>query len=242
MRYNETVDEFSVGGRQIHSRPELEPDVAATAPSGPTLTDYDHRHHITYMRLLDAHAENAPGQDVARIVLRLDPARNPDAAKRTYESHLARAQWMTHTGYREGMPTDTIRAARKFASRYDLSLLEGDTVTVAGVRFVGATLWSDYALAGEHAEPDKPTGERIYAKTGGPLLNIAGSAALHRKARKRLATLINGPTDRREGEEAYNSNDTPLVVVTHHAPHPDCVPPPYRGTWGAGNVASSLPT
>ncbi|GAB5508509.1 MAG: DUF2285 domain-containing protein [Rhizobiaceae bacterium] len=81
--------------------PDLEPDVAETAPSGDTLTKYDRKHFVTYLRLLDAHAENAPWEDVARIVLRLDPTASPDAARRAYQTHLERAQWMTRSGYRE---------------------------------------------------------------------------------------------------------------------------------------------
>ena len=33
---------------------------------------------------------------------------------------------------------------------------------------------------------------------------------------------------------------TPLVVVTHHAPHPDCIAPAQRGTWNASNSVSDL--
>jgi Icc-related predicted phosphoesterase len=32
----------------------------------------------------------------------------------------------------------------------------------------------------------------------------------------------------------------PLVVVTHHAPLPDCLTPAMRGAWKAGNSASDL--
>jgi hypothetical protein len=35
-----------------------------------------------------------------RIVLHLDPAENPEHAKRIWASHLARARWMTENGYR----------------------------------------------------------------------------------------------------------------------------------------------
>jgi hypothetical protein len=57
-------------------------------------------HAITYMRMLDANSEGADWREVSRIVLHIDPEREPDRAKRAYESHLARAKWMTKTGYR----------------------------------------------------------------------------------------------------------------------------------------------
>ena len=76
------------------------PIVADTAPSSATVTVYDQNHLITYLRLLDADTEGANWCDVARIVLHLDPDREPDRAKRVHESHLARAKWMTEHGYR----------------------------------------------------------------------------------------------------------------------------------------------
>jgi hypothetical protein len=78
----------------------LDPDVANTAPSGALLTVYDEEHIITYLRMLDANAEGADWSEVARIVLHLDPEREPDRARRAFDSHLSRAKWMTEHGYR----------------------------------------------------------------------------------------------------------------------------------------------
>jgi hypothetical protein len=78
----------------------LDPDVADTAPTDPALTPYDHEHLITYLRLLDADAEGADWREVARIVLHLDPGRDADRARLAFDSHLARAKWMTRHGYR----------------------------------------------------------------------------------------------------------------------------------------------
>jgi Uncharacterized conserved protein (DUF2285) len=65
------------------------------------LTAHDLEHLITYLRLLDADAEGAYWRNVARIVLHLDPEREFDRARRAFESHLARAKWMTEHGYRQ---------------------------------------------------------------------------------------------------------------------------------------------
>ena len=80
--------------------PPLDPPIDDLAPTATILTGYDERHAITYLRLLDADAEGADWKEVAKIVLRIDPAREPDRARRTWESHLARARWMTEKGYR----------------------------------------------------------------------------------------------------------------------------------------------
>jgi Uncharacterized conserved protein (DUF2285) len=80
--------------------PPLDPPVDDLAPTAGILTSYDERHAVTYLRLLDADAEGADWREVAKVVLHLDPAREPDRARRAWESHLARARWMTEKGYR----------------------------------------------------------------------------------------------------------------------------------------------
>lgn len=81
-------------------QPELDPDVEDEAPTAPNITPYDEAHFVTYMRLLDAEADGADWEEVARIVLHRDPGREAERTRRCWESHLVRAQWMTHTGYR----------------------------------------------------------------------------------------------------------------------------------------------
>ncbi|MBN9565986.1 MAG: DUF2285 domain-containing protein [Alphaproteobacteria bacterium] len=80
--------------------PPLDPPVDDLAPTAAMLTGYDERHLVTYLRLLDADAEGAHWEKVAKIVLHIDPAREPERARQAWESHLARARWMTEKGYR----------------------------------------------------------------------------------------------------------------------------------------------
>ena len=75
--------------------------VADFAPSEAQLTDYDRSHLPIYMRLLDADAEGATWEEAARIVLGIDPVRQPGRAKRAHDTHLARARWLTEHGYRD---------------------------------------------------------------------------------------------------------------------------------------------
>jgi hypothetical protein len=72
--------------RESPCRP-LDLDVADAAPIDSTLTPYDHEHLITYLRLLDADAEGADWREVTRIVLHIDPIREPVRARRAFESH-----------------------------------------------------------------------------------------------------------------------------------------------------------
>jgi hypothetical protein len=80
--------------------PPVDPPVADLAPDTETLTAYDQEHLVTYLRLLDAEADGADWADAARIVLKIDPSREPERARRAWESHLARAKWMSDGGYR----------------------------------------------------------------------------------------------------------------------------------------------
>ena len=89
--------------------PPLNAKVADTAPDEPILTPYDEQHAVVYVRLLDAEKAKADWQEVATIVLHIDPIAEPDRARRAYDSHLARAKWMARHGYRQllsgGWPT-----------------------------------------------------------------------------------------------------------------------------------------
>jgi len=77
------------------------PPIADTAPSQSRVTTYDRAHLATYLRLLDAASEGTPWEEVARIVLKLDPVQDRDRARRAHETHLARARWLSENGYRD---------------------------------------------------------------------------------------------------------------------------------------------
>ena len=131
-----------------------------------------------------------------------------------------------------GIVSEDLALAPVLAARDGITLLDGGSASLAGCRFIGTTLWSDYRLAGE-LDPATPTGEPIDiahdAHGGSHLITIGDAAALHRRARAALSA-----------EMDAHDGTLPLVVVTHHAPHPDCIAPAQRGTWNAGNSASDL--
>jgi hypothetical protein len=79
--------------------PPLDPPIYDSPPNNPVLTGYDQQHLITYLRLLDADADGAEWQEIARVVLHLDPTGDPEGARHIWASHLARARWMTENGY-----------------------------------------------------------------------------------------------------------------------------------------------
>ncbi|MBM3552690.1 MAG: DUF2285 domain-containing protein [Alphaproteobacteria bacterium] len=75
--------------------------VADLAPSEASVTDYDRAHAAKYLRLLDAAMEGASWEEACRIVLGIDPDREPERAASAHQSHLERARWLTEHGYRD---------------------------------------------------------------------------------------------------------------------------------------------
>jgi len=61
---------------------------------------YDEGHLAIYLRLLMAEEEGADWREVVEVLFGLNPAAEPARAKIVHDSHLARAHWMTRTGYR----------------------------------------------------------------------------------------------------------------------------------------------
>ena len=93
--------EFGVTWLRKHPQgsSHAEPIVADLAPAEPKLSGYDREHAVTYV-LLDAAKEGADWGEVARILLHVHPDQDAVRAQRLYESHLARARWLSRDGYR----------------------------------------------------------------------------------------------------------------------------------------------
>ncbi|NGO54549.1 DNA -binding domain-containing protein [Allomesorhizobium camelthorni] len=79
----------------------MKPEIKEEVPWSDGLTVYDKEHFTTYMQLLDACADNATEEEMAHLVLGIDPAREPERARKAVRSHLDRANWMVTTGYKE---------------------------------------------------------------------------------------------------------------------------------------------
>jgi predicted phosphodiesterase len=127
-----------------------------------------------------------------------------------------------HDMWRARYP-DELASARDLAEAAGITLLDsGQACLVDGVEITGATLWTDYAIAGEERRElamrvagDRQVGMRDHRlvqirdrnSTPAPFRPPA-ALALHRQHRAciegRLAEPWNGPR----------------IVVTHHAPHP----------------------
>jgi UDP-2,3-diacylglucosamine pyrophosphatase LpxH len=107
----------------------------------------------------------------------------------------------------------TLARCRAAAAGSNVHVLERDAVTIHGVRILGATLWTDLALAGDlnfvhwRLGHDFPDYRAIESESGGRL-RPAETIAIHEETVRWL------------WEALYEPHDGPTIVVTHHAPSP----------------------
>ena len=126
------------------------------------------------------------------------------------------------------------------ADRYGVHLLENEAVVIDGVRFLGATLWTDFEL---YARPGRPRlippdvakaamQQRIadfrVIRWLDRLLEPDDTVVLHRQSRAWLTRALAEP------------HDGPTVVVTHHLPSIDSVAPPFQEAPSNTAFASDL--
>lgn len=122
-----------------------------------------------------------------------------------------------------------VEQARELAAAAGVTLLvEGETAVLAGVRFVGATLWTDWSVRPEErsnavqtaAGPAGMNDVRAIKWRRGPQdyskFLPRYSEALHREQRRKVEAALAEP------------HAGPTVVVTHHAPHERSL---RGGTW-----------
>jgi len=112
-----------------------------------------------------------------------------------------------------------LAAAQEFSN---VHFLENESINIYGVRFIGATLWTDYALEGRpsvamrHAR-DRMNDYRRIAEQKRPWLRFLPETALRLHQRSRLFI-----------DSELNANSEKAVVVTHHPPHPLSIPTSFR--------------
>lgn len=139
-----------------------------------------------------------------------------------------------HEFYGENMP-GLLAALRLYAKPAQVTILHQDEIVIGGVRFLGATLWTDFAVQGAErrdqaiAYAEKHLNDYITIRNGkGGWLTARESAEMHGRDRAwleaRLAQPFAGPT----------------VVVTHHAPHPLSIHRRFDGHLMTGAFASDL--
>jgi len=120
-------------------------------------------------------------------------------------------------GNHESYGTDidrTLEKAKAAASGSQVHVLQDEVACIGDVTFAGATLWTDFALFGDAHSAMAVAAERMNdfrkIRTRGYVERFRPPHALARHWRSR--TFIE--------TELRKERSGPLVIVTHHAPHP----------------------
>lgn len=109
---------------------------------------------------------------------------------------------------------------KQCARTVSIHYLSEDAVVIDGVRFLGTTLWTDFALyPGRERESMDAARQQIsdfsWIRTSNGFFTPEQSVVMHRVARQWL------------GEQLSTPFDGPTVVVTHHAPSARSIAPQF---------------
>lgn len=138
-----------------------------------------------------------------------------------------------HEFYHSDLP-ELVQAMRNLARALNIHFLEQDAVVVGNVRFLGATLWTDFQLYGDRAsalayeQADLLMPEFSSVDYFGQPFTPAKSRELCHASCEWLAAELAQPFA------------GPTVVVTHHAPSPRSIPADYVGDALSPAFASNL--
>jgi predicted phosphodiesterase len=167
----------------------------------------------------------APANDADLVVLAGDVGRPSQAI--AWASRLAKPVLYVpgnHEFY-GGSIDGTAAELKRLAAGTQVRILDGEELLIAGVRFLGATLWTDFMLADEAEaraaamrEAERFMRDFSVVRIGEQRFSPQASARLFARhaawLQARLAEPHAGPT----------------VVITHHAPSPRSIHPRFAGS------------
>ena len=116
-----------------------------------------------------------------------------------------------------------IKELRELADGTNVHLLENGNLTIGDVVFLGATLWTDFALNGNPivsevtAQTSMNDYRRIRTLPRYSRLKPSDTRRLHMESRRWLE------------DQAFAHTGRKVVVVTHHAPSRESIPPAFAG-------------
>lgn len=196
--------EFTLGDRQITSAQFFAPDPNLDAVDVVVLAGDV---HVPATRSLDWIARNFSDIPVVYVLGNHDYYQFPQAGDEGLQTYL-----------------QVLNRARERASQLGIHLLENDTVEIAGARFIGATLWTDFRLSF-----DPPMFERMRVARGREGMNdyrrIKRPSQKNPEQRRRMRPIdtigLHIGTLNYVREVLRVPFAGPTVMVSHHAPHPN---------------------
>jgi hypothetical protein len=126
---------------------------------------------------------------------------------------------------------DKLREAAAQPRKAPFHFLENQSIVIGGVRFLGATLWTDYKLSKDLSQQasmqyaQRSLNDHLRIGTGQQKFSAQNALDLHMQSR---AWLI---------EEMAKPFDGKTVVITHHGAHPQSTHPRYVNSESEINAA-----
>lgn len=122
---------------------------------------------------------------------------------------------------------ETLSDLQKTARRCGVDVLHGRGVVIGGIRFLGATLWTDFALHG--ADAHSIARAMSAARCGMSDFSVIrhGTHGLFRPDHARAMHLEQACWIRERLADEFSG---PTIVVTHHLPHPRSIHRKYRAS------------
>jgi Icc-related predicted phosphoesterase len=179
--------------------------------------EHSHRHPPFVLRATDA--------DVVVLAGDIDNGtRAIDWAEKTFPDQAVLYVPGNHEYYEADLQAAASALKARARRSANVRLLDNDELTIDGVRFLGSTLWTDFALIGRQkmdqviAESLKYVVDFRKIRMGNDFLTPQQTIDLHRDAIAFLQERL---------EQPYAGK---TVVITHHAPHPGSVHPRWAGS------------
>jgi Icc-related predicted phosphoesterase len=139
-----------------------------------------------------------------------------------------------HEYYGNGYPKHLYDLKEK-AENTNVKILENDAVTIGDITFLGCSLWTDFNLygnpkvAGYEATQIMADYKKIRLSPHYSKLRSLDTASIYHKSVRWL-------------KSQFDEIKTKKVVITHHAPSEQSVPPQYKGDIVSAAFASRLET
>lgn len=149
-----------------------------------------------------------------------------------------------HESYGQSSRSEALEKMREQAAGTNVHLLDRDELTLDGVRFLGTTLWTDFALGVDGASRTYAMAQAASASNG--MSDFLGQIREFQGGKRSKFTprdsLIEHELDRAWLlERLAEKTSVPTVVVTHHAPSDRGMHPKYAGSVLNAAFYSNLP-
>jgi Icc-related predicted phosphoesterase len=112
-----------------------------------------------------------------------------------------------------------IKELHELADGTNIHLLENGSCTIGGVVFLGATLWTDFALNGN------PVVSEVVAQTGMNDYRRIRTLPRYSRLKPSDTRRLHVESRRWLEDQAFANKGRKVVVVTHHAPSRESIPP-----------------